>query len=516
MINNPKGIQMKNLGRILLVSLLLNSLSLASVTAKVSQVRITKGDSTKVTLEAQGNKVEFPNNEAIEKALGYPIENVGVSTQTFFKFSSATGSSKEVKKSMSFSFYPDKSMQIPAFDIKIDDKVHKSRPIDIEVSDTQTSTVSDDLFKAQITASKKKAMVGEPIEITMKFSRRIDQDVMKLQYNKPIFSNFEVKEKGEDRTTREGNYIVQRLNYTVYPKKDGNLSIDPAVIKVATPQGQGRRHHPGDIFGAMFMETKWSKVVSNAVQIEVAPIPKDASLIGKFDIQVSIDNQEVEVNKPVKLKVEISGIGTLDALDDIQYNLDGVTCFSDDADINSKVESDGTIKSSYKKSFVFLSDSDFVIPKRIIRFYNTATQKIDELVVPEYRIKVKGAKKQTASVVTSNKTSTQPIKIKSAAPTSPSVVTHEVNNPLWLVLAFVGGVLMTLFVVYVIPKLSRVKIDKLFGNEDEIFKILYANMDRDPRIEKIVRDMHTKKQGDRGIVIDKKEVQEILVKITQS
>jgi len=500
---------MKNLGKIFVILFTLSTLSFATVTAKVSQLRVAKGESLKVTIEAQGNEVEFPTNEEIEKALGYPIENVGVSTQTFYQFSSGSGSSKEVKKSMSFSFYPDKNMQIPAFDVKVDKKIEKSNALNIEVSATQTSTVSDAFFKAEIVSSRSEAMVGEPIDITMKFYRRVDQDVMKLQYNKPIFTNFEVKEKGEDQATREGDYIVQRLYYTVYPKKDGNLTIDPAIIKVATPKGRGR--NPRDIFGAMFMETKWSKVVSNKLAIKVNPIPEGASLIGQFDIVATIDNQEVEVNKPVKLKVVISGIGTLDALEDIKYELDGVTCFSDDADINSKVQKDGKIKSSYKKSFVFLSDSDFTIPKREIKFYNTATQKIDTLIIPEYTIKVKGTATKPAAVVTASKTEDKPVEIKVATPATKEVV-KERNNPLWLLLAFIVGIAMTLIVVYLIPKIKAMKSKSIF-NDDEIFKILYANMDRDPRIEQIVRDLDAKKRGDKSIVIDKKEIKAIVEEI---
>jgi len=496
---------MKNLGKILFLSLLLTSLSFATLTTNVSQRSIAKGEAVEVTLEAQGVEVEFPSNEAIEKALGYTIENVGVSTQTFFKFSSDNGSSKEVKKSMSFSFYPTQNMKIPAFDVKIDNQVYKSDPVDIVVASTQSSTLSDEFFKAQISASKQSAMVGEPIDITLKFYRRMDQKVMKLQYNKPVFNNFEVKEKGELQPTQEGKYIVQHIEYTVYPKKEGNLSIEAALIHVATPKKS--RNGVNDIFGAMFMETKWNKVHSNALSINVKPVPEDASLVGKFDIVVSMDNKEVEANKPIKLKVEISGEGSLDGLEEIEYKLDGVTCFSDDADIDSNVQNDGTIFSTYKKSFVFLSESDFVIPAKEIKFYNTATQKIDKLLIPEYRIKVKGSKPKTQSVVTANPSTNQPVEIK-VAPLAKE--THGSIDKVWLLLAFLGGGMVSLLLVVLVPKLKNLKRDKRLSRNDEIFKTLYANMDKDPRIEQIVRDLHAKKRGDKSIAIDKKLIQEIL------
>jgi len=35
-------------------------------------------------------------------------------------------------------------------------------------------------------------------------------------------------------------------------------------------------------------------------------------------------------------------------------------------------------------------------------------------------------------------------------------------------------------------------------------------MDKDPRIEQIVRDLHAQKRGDKSVVIDKKLIQEII------
>jgi len=69
---------------------------------------------------------------------------------------------------------------------------------------------------------------------------------------------------------------------------------------------------------------------------------------------------------------------------------------------------------------------------------------------------------------------------------------------------------VSLLLVVLVPKLKNLKRDKRLSRNDEIFKTLYANMDKDPRIEQIVRDLHAKKRGDKSIAIDKKLIQEIL------
>ncbi|KIM02520.1 MAG: hypothetical protein KU28_12270 [Sulfurovum sp. PC08-66] len=64
--------------------------------------------------------------------------------------------------------------------------------------------------------------------------------------------------------------------------------------------------------------------------------------------------------------------------------------------------------------------------------------------------------------------------------------------------------------VVLVPKLKNPKTNKRLSRNDEIFKTLYANMDKDPRIEQIVRDLHAQKRGDKSVVIDKKLIQEII------
>ncbi|MBN2824720.1 MAG: hypothetical protein JXQ76_05310, partial [Campylobacterales bacterium] len=120
-------------------------------------------------------------------------------------------------------------------------------------------------------------------------------------------------------------------------------------------------------------------------------------------------------------------------------------------------------------------------------------------------------KPKDQTVVTTNNENNQPVEIKVApAKKEVSEVKVESISKTWLLLAFLGGIIVTLLFVIVLPKLKNMKMDKLFADDDTVFKTLYANMDKDPRIEQIVRDLRAKKQGDKTVVINKKEIKEIL------
>jgi len=480
---------MKNLGKIILLVLFIHSILFADVVTKVSSQSVLKGEMVSVTIEAIGSSVEFPDN--IEAILGYSVENMGTSTQSSYSWINGVQTST-IKKSLSFNFYPDNNMTIPQFNIKVNGKIEKSNSVDIEVSNKRKET-SNSNFRIKIKASKKSVMVGEALNVTMKFYRKSNFNIKKLDYTPPTFSNFVVNDQDiKEKTYRDKDFTVQELNYKIYPKKDGNLTISPAVIKVATPASNTR-----DIF-RLFAPLKWQKAVSNSINIEVKPIPNGASLVGEFNIFTSINKQKVKANKPIKLQIQISGNGSLDTLREINYNIDGITIFSDDADIKSSFQKDGSIVSRYKKSFVFIADSNFTIPSQEIIFYNRKKAKLDKLIIPEYNIEVVGGVAKTTAVMTNQ--------------LRPKVIIKKVEKHTELsklILFFMLGIISTLAFLYILPLIKNYKRDNFYSNEKAL-KILYANIEKSLEIEEIVRDLYAQKSGDKSIKINKKRIKEII------
>ena len=487
---------MKTLGKIVLISIFINSILFGEVVTRVNTQSISKGEMVSVTIQATGSSVEFPND--IESILGYSVENLGTSTQSSYSWINGVQTTT-IQKSLSFNFYPDTNITIPSFDVKVDGKIEKTDSIDIKVSQSNKQSSSNSNFRIEIKASKNSVMVGESLSVVMKFYRKASLDVRKLDYTPPKFTNFVIDDKNsKEKSYRDGKFIVQELNYKIYPKKDGNLTISPAIIKVATPSYNSR-----DMF-RLFAPVKWNKAISNSLDIEVKPIPNGASLVGEFDIFASIDKQKADANKPVKLQIQISGNGSLDTLKEINYNIDGITIFSDDADIKSSFKRDGNIVSRYKKSFVFIADSNFTIPSQEIEFYNKTKAKLDKLIIPEYKIEVVGGEAKVSSVVTKSQ--------------APKVIIKEVEKHTelsQLILFFMLGVISTLASLYILPLIKNYKRENFYSNEKAL-KILYANMEKSLEIEQIVRDLYAQKSGDKSVKIDKKRIKEIIDEIEKS
>jgi hypothetical protein len=263
------------------------------------------------------------------------------------------------------------------------------------------------------------------------------------------------------------------------------------------------------MFGRFF-GTNWTDIASNTVNIEVKPKPEDTDLVGSFSIENSIDKQSVKENKPVNLTVKITGEGSLEDFEFPEYEIDGVTIYSDNAKVETHVVNN-TLKSTYVKSFAFISDHDFTIPARIISVYDIKKGAVNNLKIPAYEVKVE-AEKVFTSVSDKAATGIVQTNLKQEKNSQERVIEKnvEVTHVSWwmLAIAFVSG-LLVMYILRYIP-IIKWKREKSPFKESEALKILYAHINESKETEQMVRKLYAKKNGDKSVIIDKKELKELV------
>jgi len=474
-------------------------LSADSVKATVDSIEVVSGNPAVLRIKAMGRDVEFPNISAVSNA---PI--TGTSTSSSSNISMINGSvTSEISKTMIIEFIPKHDMTIPSYTVSISGKKYKTDPIDIKVVKSNAPTThGNELFTLKMKTSKSKVHVGESFMTTVYFSLHRGVNLsQKVQYTKPDLSDFISVDGKEQKAYIKGNYQVQEIRYIVTAKKDGNFTISPAQAKIGVPDRSRR-----DIFGMTFA-TKWYQTMSNKLNIEVLPQTKDADLIGDFKVTSNIDAKEIKANKPVNLTVKIEGKGNLDGFEFPKYDIDGVTIYSDEAKVDTKVVG-GELYSTYTKSFAFIADANFHIPKRSFSMLDTKTNTVKSLVVPAYNVNVKSSVKSANATVATPKSGIVHTKLTQTNSPKEVVIEKkvEVKTVSWwmLILAFLVGVL-TMYLARFIPS----KKQKPY-KEGEALKVLYGHMGEDENIEKMVRKLYAKKNGDSSVQIDKKELKEMV------
>ncbi len=500
---------MRNLGKVLLVlTLVLQYIWADGVEATVSSTEVVSGNAVELHIKAIGDDAEFPD---IEKIAGYSVIGTHSGSSSSYSYINGKMTSQHTT-TKTFTFVPDQNLTIPSYEVKIDGKRYKTQPIEIKIVKFNASVgQNNEMFSLQMRANKTKVMVGESLMVTVYFSLqngvRLSQEI---QYTPPSFPGFIVADGGEQNAYIKDNYQVQEVRYLLTPQAEGNFTVSPAYAKVGIAD-RGRR----DIFGMTF-GTKWKQAASNTLQIEVLPQAQESDLVGDFTINTTIDAQEVKANKPVNLMVKIEGKGNLESFEFPKYEIDGVTVYSDEAKIETKVV-DGELYSTYSKSFAFISEEDFVIPSRSFSMLTPKDKQLKELTVNAYDITIKKSSTTSSSTIKPHTNGVVQTKMSQPVQTKEVVVEKqvEVKSVAWwmLVAAFALGMLL-MSVLRWLPHITTRTASPY--KESEALKILYGHMSEDAEIEEMVRKLYARKNGDKAVQIDKKVLKEMVNRVKQS
>ena len=487
---------------ILILSLMTTLIYSSGVKATVNQKSIIKGMTIQLTLKATGDDIKFPDIQSIGD---YPIEGISSRSSSSIKMINGN-TTQEVSKEKILSFTPDKNVTIPPFDIVIDGTKFQTNSIKITVNSASSySPKGDEKFTLEMSSKKREVFVGEPFLLSIYFGELKGVSLMDFRSKHPNFKSAIAKEIKGEQTYQKGNYIVHQFNYILTPTEEGKLDIEPMIARVAE-----RSESRDNFFGTIFDKPKWSQVISNSLTIDVKPIPTQTALIGDFTINNNIDSRSVKANKPINLTINIKGEGSLEEFDELNYEIDGVTIYSDDAVVSTKLEGNKLI-SNYTKKFVFISDQNFTIPSKSFTAFNFRTQKEYSLDIDSYRIEVKGKAIGSAMVISSPKEDTNST-IKEESIVNSDSNQQKSNSILIAILSFIFGVIIT-FISLKFDRIKSFKFNSSPYRESEALKILYPHINSSRDIESMVRDLYNKESGDKSIKIDKRILREMVDRV---
>ena len=185
--------------------------------------------------------------------------------------------------------------------VQVNGKTYKSEPFEILVRDGKRK---HDAWGRSVSmvmeVLDKEVYENQPVNVVLKLKanphnyldfRKVNQ--IKLpQKTKNIYT---VNLKREDIEIDKNDETAMQViaSFVVVPEKDGNLFVSPAT--------------------ALFNE---ERILSNPLKIHVKKLPEGAprgfkNAVGKFDLEVEIPKDEVEVNQPMDVFVKLKGKGNI-------------------------------------------------------------------------------------------------------------------------------------------------------------------------------------------------------------
>ncbi|TQV63338.1 MAG: protein BatD [Sulfurovum sp.] len=489
---------MKNLGRLFALSIFFfTQLYSATLTAKVDKKEVILGESVHLTIEAIS--LNMPSMPDIQSINGVAV--TGKSQNNEMQFSSINGHIETQNKStLELDFNPINSMTIKPISIKVDGEVLTTKPIDIVVksspsissNNTQIPATNSD-FALILKPSKPHIYMGESINLKIMFIENVRKDIVKLDYEQPAFKDFTSKQIDDEKSYIQNGRVIHEMEYLLTPKSAGKLKIEPAKVVVVTKEV--------DSFG--FYTNSKKNIVSQSIDIEVITPKTQTDLIGNFSLTDTMDKMEVESSQPVKLTIEISGIGDLSRWGGIDFEIDGVSVFAKDANLTSQTIN-GELHSTYKREFEFIAQKDFTIPSKSITIYDYKSGKIITLSTKSYMIKIKNATLSNVSNI-----------IKNDNNISFGSLDNHFSPDIFKTLFYLFAFMVTIFILFkLFKKFKSTNLwrKKSFIDEEEALKKLYPYISKSSEIEEMVQQLY-KKRTDKSVHIDKKRLKALMESI---
>jgi hypothetical protein len=402
---------------VLIITISLN----AKVTATLDNIAIYQGDAATLTLSASGKDVNFPDISTIN---GYNILGRSSSSQMYIVNSKVTQ-----KKSIAYTFRPDKSITIPSFEIDVDGVKQSTKPLKLKVLKPQISKQGDDVVFS-LKLSKNKAYTGEAIYATYTFAYKVGTKILDVDLKPLAINHFWIKQLDGTKPIEENGYIKQTVNYILFPQLQGKQTIPSQILKVAVQP-----------LGAFYPQ--WKKIASNEETIDVKALPDGLNVQGNYTIEAFVDNTTIKVNEPVNLTIKIKGKGNIDDIEPIKLNFDDQIVYSSKPQINTNIKNN-IYQGNFIQKVSIISDKSYTIPAIKFRYFDIIKNKIITIKTKPIDINVEGKQDLVAPVIqTKHIQANTPPQIK-------TIIKKENSNVKYIYL--VAGLLIGGLIVFFITK----------------------------------------------------------------
>ncbi len=466
----------QNLGKILL--LLIFPIVLFAQVSLNAPKSFFEGDSVEFSLSVSGKDIKLPNIKDID---GFVVQSLGTSTQT--NIINGVRSDKVIKK---YAFRPTKETMIPSFEISVDGKIEKTHPQKILMQKVK-KTISDD-YDLTIRVDKKEVYVGESIHLTLLFKYKKDLNLVGLEFEKPKFESFWVKElKANEKLPVESGYTYQKLEYILFPQKSGKLYIGPMRIDAVTTQNS---------YGNSFFvtaPTNRTKIYSNKIEFDVKPLPNDIKLIGDFSIDASIDKDNVKEGEAISYKLTIKGRGNVDDIDEAKLTIPDATIYENPSEKKYDIQ-DNIYGGIYTKAFSIVPTKSFTIPEVKLQYFDKESKTIKTIKTKSFKIEVEHQEKKTTKLEVADDTK----QLKNEKPTTQVIQVSSKEKILYFILGLVFGVVLMIIIFIAMQKKGKkkedtplIKIVKQSKTSTELLKNLVAFIKIDKDLDKIIFDLES-------------------------
>lgn len=466
---------MKTIGKICLIFIF--SLNLFAASVYLEDEKIYKGEYATIIVEATGKKVLF---KEVEEINGLEV----VSLIRRFLDIEIDGE-KQRKYKYFITFYPDKSMQIPPFEIEINGKKEKTQPIFLELDEMEEEPIQVNAF-----VDKTKVLNNELIKYSLRFKYKKTFEFSDIRLIDPDMENFWIQSKQRVPNLNTKDYIIMGIDYYITPQSPGILTIGKAKVKVE----EEIKVFPKDDHSTSLTrpDDVPREFESNSMRIDVKEFTK-SNFIGNFKIKTSINKKEMQGTDTLDMVIGISGTGNMSDIEPYEIDLDGVTLLSNDIKIHRFEKGGNPYWKHYQRISLTNPTKSFTIPSFSFNYYDIKTKEVKEINTKVIDILVHN-----------------PFIMESFRGGTIENIREEgfILNILNIIIGFVAGISTILLIQYFLSRKTKKKIVLYKNNKEFLFDLMqYKGRSKD--IDDLIKKLDDKVYRNIDHNISRKEIRKV-------
>ena len=281
---------------------------------------------------------------------------------------------------------------IPSLRVIAGKKTLITEPHEIIVSKQNTDQSIKDLF-LEVKVSKDKAFVGEQVKLSYTFYTRVASKVLSTEF--PEYSDFWVEKLfdpvGMQFTPESWNDIeIDGNNYkslkiyevALFPLQEGVYTLESMIMKIETKNKDSsfnRLFWDDPFFDTFSQRTRAKLLVSDPIKIEVSSlsdIPQNfTGAVGKFTLNSSLSNSNIDEGSPTVFKVVLNGEGNLSNIGRPKIIFpEDIDVFEGETKVEKNISDDFSGSIIWEYNLIPRKNGIFMIDAIEIPFFNSVTK----------------------------------------------------------------------------------------------------------------------------------------------
>ena len=240
--------------------------------------------------------------------------------------------------------------------------------------------------------NNKTPYLNEAILLEVNLTQENHSKVMMFKFNLKASKAYEFHQVGF-KDYEKYHDLRHEYKYLIYPKKAGAVSLEFELLKFITNDDKVAYAISGDRDNVKGLEKEDIVVQVEPLKLEVKALPENIDLVGDFKLIHRLDKKETDAFDPVNLKVELKGKGSVDSFELLKKS-EEYRVFTQAPKVKAFPSRSGTT-TTIEWDYAISAAKDFVLPKVLLKAFNPETQKVYELVLPSYAIKVNEVSKSS-------------------------------------------------------------------------------------------------------------------------